>query len=211
MVDRAIRLLGIAIALLLGSAALPRRFNTWRRYGYALGVVFLLATVAVWLWPDGPSAPTMSNTILGNGNCAVAGSGNRVDCGSATESSDAAKRLATKDLLGKGISEGEEMLVRWPQLDTAIPDNEKDISEFSREASKWIERMAKFISGAYGEAEARLFLSDAGFVNFTDHKERTSLRNKISNRLQRLNELIARSGSIPMQKSFDPMTYHWQQ
>src|ERR1700722_10325406 len=84
MIDRAIALLGIAAAVILGVTAMPNKYSKWKPAGYVVGVVVLITAGFAWLWPDTLLSPTTTNspitTTTGNNNCSVTGSGNQVNC-----------------------------------------------------------------------------------------------------------------------------------
>ena len=86
----------------------------------------------------------------------------------------------------------------------------KEAVDFNKDAERWGARMRNFVSDAYGAGEASTLMSDAGFTNYTDNKPQTNIKNWIANRLQRLNDLVKRADTLPMQKGFDPETYHWR-
>jgi hypothetical protein len=86
MVDRAIAILAVAAAVVLGSAVIPNRHRRWRPFGYFAGVALLIAAVvALFL----PAESQTGVTIKGDqNNCLVGGSGNTVTCLSAPSTSN---------------------------------------------------------------------------------------------------------------------------
>jgi hypothetical protein len=111
------------------------------------------------------------------------------------------KILAAKSLIGVGIRQGETLSRDWPN---------KDPDKFEQEANEWENRMLRFISDAYGDGEESLFESDAGYIFYTDSKKQTDIKNWVGARIQRLNELLKRSDSLPMKQDFNPQSYKWR-
>jgi hypothetical protein len=110
------------------------------------------------------------------------------------------KHIATKNLIGVAISEGEDITKDW---------STKDPDKFRKEANLWTNRIGHLVEDAYGKGEASLLMSDAGYISYSDGKKQTGISNWIVHRLQRLNELLTRIDSLPMQPDFDPKHYRW--
>jgi hypothetical protein len=111
-----------------------------------------------------------------------------------------ADRAVMKTLISLGIKEGEGLATNW----TA-----KEADSFKHETNFWTNRIGHLIDDAYGGGEASLLMSDAGYISYSDGTKQTDTRNWIIHRLQRLNELIPRVDSLPLQPHFDPKNYHW--
>jgi hypothetical protein len=103
-----------------------------------------------------------------------------------TEANPAALRIAVKDRLG--------MLQR--KADTVPPNDEE-------KAKAWGKETRDFIRTAFGDGEAALFLSDAGFV-FYGGDEDTRVRNWMIGRLRRLSSIIERADSLTIRPDFKP-------
>jgi hypothetical protein len=112
----------------------------------------------------------------------------------------AMNRVVVKGLIGTAIKEGEALTKDW---------DKREAESFEHETNFWTNRIGHLVEDAYGEGEARLLMSDAGFIAYTDGKKQTETRNWIIHRLQRLNELIPRVDSLAMRPTFDPKNYHW--
>ena len=110
------------------------------------------------------------------------------------------KRFAMKDLIGTAISEEENLGKDW---------SKKDDEPFVHDTNVWTNKVGHMIEDAYGKGEVSLWMSDAGFVSYSDGKKRTDVHNWIIHRLERLNELIKRVDTLRMTPGFDPKTYRW--
>jgi hypothetical protein len=80
---------------------------------------------------------------------------------SAAQKSDAVaqkqKGIRAKNLLGKALLDGRTIQAK-------IENNATDDQLAEQQASEWATRTRGLISAAYGDGEAALFLSDAGFM-----------------------------------------------
>jgi hypothetical protein len=118
----------------------------------------------------------------------------------ATRSAEQRDRVAMKDLVRDGVTEGEALDNNW---------SDKEAVSFKHETNLWTNKMGHLIEDAYGKGEATLFMSDAGFTSYTDGRKQTEIRYWIIHRLQRLNDLVPRVDMLAMQPGFDPKNYHW--
>jgi hypothetical protein len=110
--------------------------------------------------------------------------------------------LAMKALLSTAIDEGEALNKDWFKR--------TDANAYLHEANIWSNKTGHLIEDAYGKGEADVFASDAGIISYVDpQKPATKTHSEIINRLQRLNELMPRVDTLPMQPNFDPNKYHW--
>jgi hypothetical protein len=117
-----------------------------------------------------------------------------------TKRTENADRVAMKALVSVGIKEGEALTLNYEK---------KDADKFKHETNFWTNRIGHLVEEAYGEGESSLLMSDAGYISYTDGKDQTNTRNWILHRLQRLNDLIPRVDTLPLQSSFDAKNYHW--
>jgi hypothetical protein len=102
--------------------------------------------------------------------------------------------LAVKSILGATISAGEKLIA---DRQTA------DEKQFESNANAWATKADDFVLAAFGSGEQTLFRSDAGYVFYGDGSRRSDIRNWVDGRLRRLNDLLQRSGTIPVRKDFD--------
>lgn len=102
--------------------------------------------------------------------------------------------LAVKSILGATISAGEKLIADWPTVDE---------KQLEADANAWATKADDFVLAAFGGGEQALFKSDAGYVFYGDGSRRSKIRNWVDGRLRRLNDLLQRSGTIPVRKDFD--------
>ena len=110
----------------------------------------------------------------------------RVQRAAAAHPDPAVLRIAIKDRLGS--------LQR--KADSVSPNDEE-------KAKAWARETRDFIRAAFGDGEAALFLSDAGFV-FYGGGEDTRVRNWMIGRLKRLGNLIERADTVAIRPDFKP-------
>jgi len=112
------------------------------------------------------------------------------------------KRLATKNLLGSAIKDGESLVAKQRT------ESEDDANTYKSEAEAWANKTGQLIGDAYGDGEAELFGNNAGITMFNSPGHPSTLtRSWMSARIQRLNELMPRVDTIVMLKDFDPNKY----
>jgi hypothetical protein len=112
------------------------------------------------------------------------------------------KHLAMKSLIATAIGQGEDLTKDWAT---------KDADAFLKDTNQWTNRVGYLVADAYGDGEASLFMSDAGYVSYSDGKKQTDLDNWIIHRLERLDDLVKRVDTLPVQSNFDPTNYHWKE
>ncbi len=110
------------------------------------------------------------------------------------------KRLAMKNLLATVIDEGNAL----------SNEDRTDADAYLHEANIWANKTGHLIEDAYGPGELDLWKSGAGITNYIDPRYPSmKVRNAITNRLQRLNELMPRVDALSMRPGFDPNNYKW--
>jgi hypothetical protein len=102
--------------------------------------------------------------------------------------------LAVKGVLGAAISAGEQLIVDWSKADE---------KELESNANAWATKADDFVLAAFGSGEQALFRSDAGYIFYGGGSRVSTIRNWVDGRLRRLNDLLQRSSSLPLQKDFD--------
>jgi hypothetical protein len=108
--------------------------------------------------------------------------------------------LAVKEILGATISEGEKLISDWQKAD------EKQLES---NANAWATKADNFVLAAFGGGEQAVFRSDAGYQFYSDGSRLNEIRNWVDGRLRRLNDLLQRSTSIPLQREFDVGKFRW--
>jgi hypothetical protein len=113
-------------------------------------------------------------------------------------------RLAIKGLLSDFLNEGEAMLSSHKE------SKEQSVAEAYRiENHVWANKAGNLIEAVYGKGERTAWLSDFGALPETLPDWPTfETRMWLSNRLQRLDELIKRADTITIRADFDPAKYH---
>jgi len=106
-----------------------------------------------------------------------------------------------KELIGKAMDEGEKLDTDWFKR--------TDDANFKHAINVWTNKTGHLIEDAYGKGEATVWMSDAGYTSYSDGKVHTDMHNWIVHRLQRLNDLVGKVDTIPMQPNFDPKNYYW--
>jgi hypothetical protein len=106
--------------------------------------------------------------------------------------------LAIKEILGKAISDGETLLVDWQKADEK--QLEPKVMALGTKADN-------FILAAFGAGEQALFESDAGYIFYGNGSRLSQIRNSVDGRVRRLNDLVQRSGGVPVRMDFDPSKF----
>ena len=127
---------------------------------------------------------------------------------SASQNADAAaqkqKIIRAKDLLGKALLDGRA--IQAGGENGALTDD-----QFEQQTHEWKTHTQAVISAAYGDGEAALFLSDAGFmgVSVTGQQSEKAKNTLIFlyNRLARISALISRSDSLTVRSDFGPAKF----
>lgn len=104
------------------------------------------------------------------------------------------KNVLVKNLLGKEIESGQDLL---------RDQSDKPDDQANKDAIAWGKKTHDLIEAAYGDGEATLFMSDAGYTFYTDSSTKTTIRNWIIGRLRRLSELIPRTDQLTVSDDFD--------
>jgi hypothetical protein len=102
--------------------------------------------------------------------------------------------LAVESILGTTISAGEKLIADWRAADE---------KQFEADANAWATKADDFVMAAFGGGEEAMFRSDAGYIFYGDGSRRSGIRNWMDGRLRRLNDLLQRSGTIPIRKDFN--------
>jgi hypothetical protein len=108
------------------------------------------------------------------------------------------KRDHVKDLLGKALALGENLL---------RSQKDKNDEQAEKDAEKWGQQTHDLIAAAYGEGEAALFLDSSGYVFYGNNSAKSKIRNWIDGRMRRISELIKRTDSLTPRADFDPAKF----
>lgn len=95
------------------------------------------------------------------------------------------------ELLG-AVSAAKDRLYEKPFEEALIP-----------EVNQWIDDTKELIRAAVGDADASLFMSNAGIVSYGDGSTKSKIRIALERRSQRLNELIQRLDTVVINHDFD--------
>jgi hypothetical protein len=106
--------------------------------------------------------------------------------------------LAIKDILAKTIADGEKLLIDWQKA---------DVTQFENNVMARGTKADNFVLAAFGSGEQALFESNAGYVFYGDGSRASVIHNSVDGRLRRLNDLVQRSGAVPVQRDFDPSKF----
>ena len=129
--------------------------------------------------------------------------------GSAEKNADAVaqkqKIIRAKDLLGKALLDGRA--IQTGGANGALTDD-----QFEQQTGEWATHTQQVISAAYGDGEAALFLSDAGFMAGTVGGPHNSEKARnvllfLFHRLDRISVLIGRSDTLTLRSDFDPAKF----
>ena len=123
---------------------------------------------------------------------------------SSVQNADAAaqkqKSIRAKDLLGKALLAGRA--IQAGGANGALTDD-----QFEQQTGEWATHTHQVISAAYGDGEAALFVSDAGYMGSTvggQHSEKAkNILIFLYHRLDRVSALISRSDSLTLRSDFD--------
>ncbi len=136
----------------------------------------------------------------------------------------ARKRKAVKDLLGDAQEEGESpkqgRKVYVKSENQSLED--ADISDeyqakYDEEVRTWVHRIYNLLNDAFSKAEAQRFISNEGYTDqelfgreLPSFVRLSSTQRKylIPARLKRLDEVIDKANSLPMNPDFDPQDWN---
>lgn len=105
------------------------------------------------------------------------------------------RKVAAKNMLGRLIKEGEALSLPAP------------IEEMTANANRWGKQAGQFVATAFGDGEAEMLFSDAGYVFHSGNGEVGKGRNWIIGRLRRLIELMQRVDHAELRADFDPRAF----
>ena|SRR5262249_45600226 len=138
-------------------------------------------------------------STLGYGWYRAAVTGMESDRNKAEAVAQRQKTERVKEMLVKAMGSANDLLRE--QAD-------KDDDRAENDAKAWGQKTYEVIAAAYGNAEAALFLDNAGYVLFNDGTVKGNIRNFFEGRIRRITDLLRRADTMTVRNEFNPAKFN---